>query len=743
MSIVFDCPSCRARLSTQSIGKQPVHCPKCKSLITLEIQAAIPVEQPIIAPAPSISPTPQSAGIDLSRISKPALVKPKPQVPVQDILQKSVGTANNSTAVNSASPAQDLNAIIFAKADIRDLQNVAPSSGQRNEINPDDLPQRPAHSATPLIESAAPSSPAPGFSPKGSTFTEATFSAVVPFEGQIQSDEQSVNLTNSPKSIHVAILKHKKRQSLLFFVTNSILAMLILLFGGLLYWKVSVPTAAPNENVSPKTNEDAVEKQRNQDAEAANFVDRENPIPAESPQTIEPPEQPDFRFFSKKQLDEIWRLTKPNLVELNIEGPYGKQKAVGLIVDSRGWIVTSYQAVKDATRIEVTAAIEPLNQKNVDAPLVDLVRGRVIDDPKNDLAILAINRRFVVSLADAAISAQDRLVPAIRLLAAAPPSSTNHWGICEANIAQRSVVDQLPLAAKSRIESIDIGHAELSWLTIEGDFEWLPGTPLLDQSGKVQAMISFSPTNSDPSPNPKQRRALAVPMATLSALTKKATGEVKPLGSNLVQTADGKSGLLPDNHPTKKLMVEISISAMECREFGWLPETDEQYRQLTDFAKSLVAGKDFLLSNEPDYQTPAAEVVAFEQVQKRVQEVTEEVSSRIQEVLDEDQAQPEPLNRFAEQKVKSDEDGMVVLYGRVFESGLQLQQFIVKIEGLDTYCAIPFDPAARPLRPGTCWWMVVETKNSEPTIYKIDENRSIQAYPVFQRIEIGPLKPSQ
>jgi hypothetical protein len=406
-------------------------------------------------------------------------------------------------------------------------------------------------------------------------------------------------------------------------------------------------------------------------------------------------------------------------------------------------MVTSYQAVKDAWRIEVTASIEPLDVKNGDVPLVDLVRGRVIDDPKNDLAILAINRRFVVSLAEAAISSQDRLVAEQRLLVAAPPSSTNYWGICEAIIAQRCRVDQLPLLAKSRIELSGIGNAELSWLTMDGDSEWLPGTPLLDQSGTVQAMVSLSLTSS-PAVSSKSinKKSIAVSLATLRALLKKAKGTITPLASNVVQTNDGRSVLVPDNHPLKKRMVEMNLAALQCREFDWLPATADQYQQLADFAKNLVASKDLLLANEPDHRTLAAEAAAYEQFEQLIQDFTEEISNRIKKALEQDKGRLDTLNRLADQTIKGRGDAFVPMYAVVTESGLRFDQFLVQIEGLETHCAIPFDPVARPLRPGTYWWLVLETKKSiSPQKIKFGDSVDILAYSAFRRFEIGPLEP--
>lgn len=130
-----------------------------------------------------------------------------------------------------------------------------------------------------------------------------------------------------------------------------------------------------------------------------------------------------LKHFAQKQVDDCWKLTQPHLLSLLIQGPGGTRQATGTIVDSRGWVVTSYQAVKDAWRIEVTSAAKSLVDSYGNQPLNDLARGFIATDPENDLALLAVNRRFVVSFADVEISKNSQIVAGEHLLQCGPPST--------------------------------------------------------------------------------------------------------------------------------------------------------------------------------------------------------------------------------------------------------------------------------------------------------------------------------
>jgi hypothetical protein len=550
----------------------------------------------------------------------------------------------------------------------------------------------------------------------------------------------------SADSVHSAILQRKKKQRLFYFVVNSFLGALTLVFAGFLYWKLSSlaslemaqgnttsaepPTADGNLD-APELGEIKPAPQSTEELTGTQVVNNGELKKSVPDLPMKPPARPVFQFFTPKQVDEIWKNAKPNLVLLDIEGPLGKQRAVGTIVDSRGWVLTSYQAVKEAWRIEVTAAEEPLDRSHGAQPLVDLVRGFVAQDPNFDFAVLAINRRFVVSLAEVNLTKQNRIVPLTRLLSAAPPTMSNYYGVHEVQVDQRSKVEGLGPDIQFRIRQRGIGTPELDWLTLRGQSDWLPGTPLFDTAGIVQAMVSF----------PQNDVAVAIPLERLRSILSKASGKLTPLkapGNTDGVIATSPSGEL---QPLGKLLEKLDRTANACREFHWLPANEDQYQTLVAFFQSYLECKTYLLANPKDYRDSEAITASRTSAEQRIKQLQQELLDRLNRAIQENDVGLQTLNRLAANELKTKENRLVPFWGNVHEGGVQLDRFIVQFNGGDTYCIVPFDPEAQVMRPGTHWLMIVETKvPHEPSNYRLGNERRVLAYPALQRAEIGPLQ---
>ena len=77
-------------------------------------------------------------------------------------------------------------------------------------------------------------------------------------------------------------------------------------------------------------------------------------------------------------------------------------------------MVTSYRAVQNASNIHVKQTRPELDHEG--ELLTDLARGVIAADPNTDLAILEINRRFVVDFSNIEMAEDDYVVAAKRLL---------------------------------------------------------------------------------------------------------------------------------------------------------------------------------------------------------------------------------------------------------------------------------------------------------------------------------------
>ena len=86
-------------------------------------------------------------------------------------------------------------------------------------------------------------------------------------------------------------------------------------------------------------------------------------------------------FFTKVQLEDCWREHHSRIVRLKIANSMGEKLALGTILDSRGWMLTSYRAIAGATQIRVTQTAASFEQFKKGDPLSDFVIFGVV--PRN------------------------------------------------------------------------------------------------------------------------------------------------------------------------------------------------------------------------------------------------------------------------------------------------------------------------------------------------------------------------
>ena len=218
-------------------------------------------------------------------------------------------------------------------------------------------------------------------------------------------------------------------------------------------------------------------------------VVNEKPIPRENI-----PSQK-FDYLDRKAAKSRWNAVQPHLVSLKVFDGLGTHEAVGTIVDSRGWILTSYQAVKGASKIEVKASVNSIDDYWEAEPLTDLVRGYIAEQKENDLVLLSINRRFVVAFSTVQPATKNNIVEAEYLLQCAPPSRTNLYGGTETRISNRAELESLDPTAQSMARRMQLDGKDLVWIVATGETPPAPGTPLFKIDGELAAISVFTATN--------------------------------------------------------------------------------------------------------------------------------------------------------------------------------------------------------------------------------------------------------
>lgn len=444
--------------------------------------------------------------------------------------------------------------------------------------------------------------------------------------------------------------------------------------------------------------------------------------PEPTPDTAKFAEQ-DLRFFSKKQMKKSWSKIQPHLVSLEVENQFGKHTVTGTIIDSRGWVVTSYQAIKDAWRIQVTASKRSLATAESSKPLQDLAQGIVATDPENNLAILAVNRRFVVSLADVGIADQNKIVKGEFLVQAAPPSKQNPWGSSEARIQSRNDFDGLEKKARLRAESFDLTQSDLDWLTFKSPVATNAGMPLFRSDGTLVAMTVFR----------DGQTSYGLSVHHLKRLIGNADGTIEPIRAPIVRTSKGETATLSDDSVAKQLIFDLNQSGQKCEPFQFLATDESEYSLLQEFAKSRAAVFDYIVEYEDDMDSVM--------LQMQLDQWEKKLMANIQTIFASDPDRFRQLNQLAGREVKLGDKNQVVFLGTIYMGGIQSSRLISKINDSEIYVSAPFQPEAEPMLPGSQWLFFVETPARARRLgIKLAEDEVIPTETVTIRYAAGPLE---
>ena len=301
-----------------------------------------------------------------------------------------------------------------------------------------------------------------------------------------------------------------------------------------------------------------------------------------------PAPKPVNRIKVKGILDDCWLRTRNYLVELQADTPSGPKLATGTIIDSRGWVVTSHQAMAGASKIHVRKANDLSNPPA--ERVVDQVRGIVAERPEHDLIILAINRQLVDTFEDIPFETEDKVVSSRYLVQCQPPTALFPYASNETRIDQRSPLSGLSGTNGERMKRIGLDE-EINWIVHKQKSPLRAGSILLDDDGKLLAMNTAASANYDDF-------AFAIPAAYIENLRSTSNdGQLKPLA-----TAQAATSSTPDDDPfsdeeddtevdvdsgeaatrdismatLQELTETVNRTGTECELFGWWPETEPQ-----------------------------------------------------------------------------------------------------------------------------------------------------------------------
>ena len=374
-----------------------------------------------------------------------------------------------------------------------------------------------------------------------------------------------------------------------------------------------------NSNTTVKTNRSADDERFDELApgwlkEAADRQARNNatqPIPHDKTRVSDATQTPPaniyqglprnrFKFLAPasskwptQEKKQLWSSIQNKLVRLIANRPTGKSEAIGLIVNSKGWVLTSLSAMSEATDIDVQQLLSEDGLMEASDLLKDKARGVVAVDPGLDMVVLSVNRKFVIALDDIQWSNEDTAVGSQLVMAPVFPEPYSRIVLREMNVAPRLKFELFSAADQKRLREAKLDDPNLKLI---GYNEYLSnrastlssrpifsGAPLFNTAGDVVGVSTGLRLNG---------LAYAVPAVALEPILSESNPTISPLSSLSSKPAQvttspssGAPAKSANDIATKQVKQEIfklNQAGSDCEAFGWRPKTQAEFDRLCE-----------------------------------------------------------------------------------------------------------------------------------------------------------------
>lgn len=510
-------------------------------------------------------------------------------------------------------------------------------------------------------------------------------------EGEAPKLTKKVVKLPKSKPLTSTALRHRRRnkkKALRALATVGILATIIGVLAGLLVMQLQKRPIADNQNAhkesaAPAEQQTSIASERTRDPAAKDTKKSATktplPAPSKSPQKkvrlADLPAQK-FIFHEKEAVEKCWEQIHPHLVNLTVHDALGSHQAVGTIIDSRGWILTSYSAIKGATKIDVTASVKSIDELPQPDLLTDVVRGIIATDAEKDIAILSINRRFVVSFADIKITTQNHIVEGEYMIQCTPPSLDDPYARHESKMKIREKFAALSDPAQGEIQRRKLQSPGLTWLATDSTNAPLPGSPLARIDGTLEALHVFS----------NGTFSYYLPLDQLRPLITNAKNDLQPLsvlgGGDL---SSGQPVSVGTNHPMRQTSVQITKLSKACDEFGWLPTTREQYDKLQEFAEQFEKSIQYVRKHKN------TDPELSQEAESQIETIKNSILTALSQLRPQSYAAIEQLNKFANEDLKK-ANCTIPIFAKVFELEVSAGSDILQLARTDSFIALNKDP---------------------------------------------------
>ena len=491
-------------------------------------------------------------------------------------------------------------------------------------------------------------------------------------------------------------------------------------------------------------------------AASGNSADASTKI-AERPVQLHFQSQP-LRYFRESEITTCWNQVRQSIVELEVTRDGDVWYVPAVILDSKGWITTSYSAIVGASsvvaRLAPTSPDESASRRDLSAAITRFVAA----DPEMDLVMLEVDRRLI------------EMIQPIQILPRTPVGGTylmgigptfegwKRWGL-ETQIANWT--DSSAKEFEGKFFQIDrpasSAHPGMPLFDIQGKLAGISTAIFADGrhravdatvisrwvselksrhtgSNTTQALTSMDqslavvqykpPTFSSPpkNPEPSQPDATSEPEIPTSTVNEIAPNDVKKASLARVQR-------------------EVQQNSRVCKKFNYVPTNTEELDAMLEFANSLDQVRAVL--EIPEDEEGSLNRGEWRNLDRINEDLMDDVMTSVAEI---NRFVMADSNKIAIQKNAEDPNSaIVVLFVDTIINSMTSPKIddqpttVFAVLGQETGVIAIVDPARHVFRDGTRWILVGEIQGPDTRKVMTRENGIVACSQFKLLLPIGPL----
>lgn len=490
------------------------------------------------------------------------------------------------------------------------------------------------------------------------------------------------------------------------------------------------------------------------------------------------------RHYKAPEIGECWRAVRQRMLLLEVQRPEGKLRIPAVILDSRGWIATSFSAVAGSSSIVARLAPVTIHDyasaRDLSAPVTQAVATR----PDLDLVLLEVDRRLVEVIGPTAMAGRTPVAGTCLLAIGPAPTGFAPW-LVETRVVSgdraepadgasredgvswlvhdRPASIQAPGAALFSLEGQLVGintalttsKAEQNAVPAEELRTWMddvlaaekqkPARIPLGQLDATKALAAIELERiPDVTPAPGATGVLEYPATVLSGANSTGENADQARDENVVASGPAPLAAAGDGsapEPVGPLIEGIDEAAAHCTRFGFVPGDAAEYQLMVELARQLARAQ--RLIEIPEDQPGSLERRDWMALDGVVSDLAERILANIR------QASPvkwDQVTALCLEQRKIEPTGPGMLFGMTL---LQVDvcpplegqpATLFELERADAAIIVPTDPERRTYRQQTRWLLFGNWLDLPQDTIKTTEKGDVTARPFAVGLALGPVR---